>query len=54
MENIPAIHTPERRLILYADLGGQVADVISGHIPDGSRVIIQTHQSTEKQLLNKL
>ena len=37
---LPAIHTPERRLILYADLGGQVADVISRHIPEGCRVII--------------
>ena len=40
---LPAIHTPERRLILYADLGGQSADVISRHIPDGSRVIILDH-----------
>jgi hypothetical protein len=40
---LPAIHTPERRLILYADLGGQVADVISRHIPDGSRVMILDH-----------
>ncbi len=40
---LPAIHTPERRMILYADLGGQVADVISPYIPDGSRVIILDH-----------
>ena len=40
---LPAIHTPERRLILYADLGGQSADVISRYIPDGSRVIILDH-----------
>jgi single-stranded-DNA-specific exonuclease len=40
---LPAIHTPERRLILYADLGGQVADVISRHIPEGCRVIILDH-----------
>jgi single-stranded-DNA-specific exonuclease len=40
---LPAIHTPERQLILYADLGGQVADVISRHIPDGSRVLILDH-----------
>ena len=40
---LPAIHTPERRLILYADLGGQSADVISRHIPEGSRVIILDH-----------
>jgi single-stranded-DNA-specific exonuclease len=40
---LPAIHTPGRRLILYADLGGQVADVISRHIPEDSRVIIIDH-----------
>jgi len=40
---LPAIHTPGRRLILYADLGGQVADVISRHIPEGCRVIILDH-----------
>ncbi len=40
---LPAIHTPERRLILYADLGGQSADVISRHIREDSRVIILDH-----------
>jgi hypothetical protein len=40
---LPAIHTPERRFILYADLGGQAADVISRHIPEGSRVIVLDH-----------
>ena len=37
---LPAIHIPGRRLILYADLGGQAADVISRHIPEDSRVIV--------------
>ena len=40
---LPAIHTPGRRLILYADLGGQVADVISRDIPEGCSVIILDH-----------
>jgi len=40
---LPAIHTPERRLVLYADLGGQAADAICRHIPEGSRVIIIDH-----------
>jgi single-stranded-DNA-specific exonuclease len=40
---LPAIHTPGRRLVLYADLGGQVADVINRHIREGSRVIIIDH-----------
>jgi single-stranded-DNA-specific exonuclease len=40
---LPAIHTPGRRLILYADLGGQAADVICRHIQEGSRVIIIDH-----------
>jgi single-stranded-DNA-specific exonuclease len=40
---LPVIHTPGRRLILYADLGGQAADVISRHIPEDSRVIIIDH-----------
>ncbi len=40
---LPAIHTPERRLILYADLGGQAADAIGRHIPEGCRVIILDH-----------
>ncbi len=40
---LPAIHAPGRRLILYADLGGQSADVISRHIPEGSRAIILDH-----------
>ena len=40
---LPAIHAPGRRLILYADLGGQSADAISRHIREGSRVIIIDH-----------
>ena len=40
---LPAIHTPGRRLILYADLGGQATDVICRHIQEGSRVIIIDH-----------
>jgi len=40
---LPAIHTPERRLIVYADLGGQAADVIHRHSREGSRVIIIDH-----------
>lgn len=40
---LPAIHTPQRRFILYADLGGQAADVISRHIPEGSRVLVLDH-----------
>lgn len=40
---LPAIHTPGRQLILYADLGGQAADVISRHMREGSRVIIIDH-----------
>ncbi len=40
---LPAIHTPGRRLVLYADLGGQAADVICRHIQEGSRVIIIDH-----------
>ena len=40
---LPAIHRPERRLILYADLGGQSADVISRQMTGGSRVIILDH-----------
>ena len=40
---LPAIHTPARRLILYADLGGQSADAICRHIREGSRVIIIDH-----------
>lgn len=40
---LPAIHTPGRRLILYADLGGQAADMICRHIQEGSRVIIIDH-----------
>ncbi|MCE5264544.1 MAG: DHH family phosphoesterase [Deltaproteobacteria bacterium] len=40
---LPAIHTPGRRLILYADLGGQAADVISNHIQEGARVVVIDH-----------
>ena len=40
---LPAIHRPGRRLILYADLGGQSADVIHRHILDDTRVIIIDH-----------
>jgi hypothetical protein len=40
---LPAIHRPGRRIILYADLGGQSADVIARHILGDSRVIIIDH-----------
>lgn len=40
---LPAIHTPVRRLILYADLGGQAAEAISRHIPEDSQVLILDH-----------
>lgn len=40
---LPAIHAPGRQLILYADLGGQAADVICPHIQEDSRVIIIDH-----------
>ena len=40
---LPAIHTQMRRIILYADLGGQAAEAIAGHIRKGSRVIILDH-----------
>lgn len=40
---LPAIHRPGRRLILYADLGGQAADTICRHIREDSRVIIIDH-----------
>lgn len=40
---LPAIHTPERRVILYADLGGQAARTISDHIRVESRVVIIDH-----------
>ncbi|MEW6335600.1 MAG: DHH family phosphoesterase, partial [Thermodesulfobacteriota bacterium] len=40
---LPAIHRPGRRLILYADLGGQAADSICRHIRGDSRVIIIDH-----------
>lgn len=40
---LPAIHTSERRLILYADLGGQSARAIGSHIRDDSRVLILDH-----------
>jgi single-stranded-DNA-specific exonuclease len=40
---LPAIHRPARRLILYADLGGQAAEAICRHIRKDSRVIIIDH-----------
>jgi single-stranded-DNA-specific exonuclease len=40
---LPAIHTRERRLILYADLGGQAAETIGAYIRKRSRVIILDH-----------
>ena len=44
---LPAIHAPHRRLIIYADLGGQSADAISGHIGEGCRTVILDHHLPE-------
>ena len=40
---LPAIHRPGRRIILYADLGGQSAEAISRHVREDSRAIILDH-----------
>jgi len=40
---LPKIHTPERKLILYADLGSQAASMISPKVLPGTGVIILDH-----------
>jgi single-stranded-DNA-specific exonuclease len=40
---LPRIHTPERKLIFYADLGSQAARLISGKTLEGTSVIILDH-----------
>jgi len=40
---LPKIHRPDRRLILYADLGGQSADMIRENIVKGTSVFILDH-----------
>jgi hypothetical protein len=40
---LPRIHTPERRLILYADLGSQSLAQIADAMREGSRVIVIDH-----------
>ena len=53
---LPKIHTLDRKLILYADLGGQSAGMISKNILRGTSVIILDHhppfQSTCSDLLH--
>lgn len=44
---LPAIHGPGRRLIVYADLGGQSAAAISAHIRADSQVLIIDHHLPE-------
>jgi hypothetical protein len=40
---LPRIHTPERKMIFYADLGSQAGSLISGRVLEGSGVIILDH-----------
>jgi single-stranded-DNA-specific exonuclease len=40
---LPRIHTPERNIILYADLGSQAASLISERVLPGTGVIILDH-----------
>jgi single-stranded-DNA-specific exonuclease len=40
---LPRIHTTERKIILYADLGSQAGSLISGRVLEGTGVIILDH-----------
>lgn len=40
---LPKIHRPDRKLIFYADLGSQAADLISQNLAAGTHVIILDH-----------
>lgn len=40
---LPRIHTPARKLILYADLGSQSLPQIAATMPEGSRVLVLDH-----------
>jgi single-stranded-DNA-specific exonuclease len=40
---LPRIHTKERKIILYADLGSQAGSLISGRVREGTGVIILDH-----------
>ena len=40
---LPRIHTPERKILLYADLGSQAGSLINGRVLDGTGVIILDH-----------
>ena len=40
---LPRIHTPERKLVLYADLGGQSIRVIEKHLQPGTSTVVLDH-----------
>ena len=51
---LPKIHGPDRSLILYADLGGQSADMIRENIVKGTSVIILDHHPPFRSLPDPL
>ena len=40
---LPRIHTSDRKLIVYADLGGQAAGIIGRHLQEGTLTLILDH-----------